>query len=271
MERIQRALEIARLQRVAVADVPAHASAPQHEPMTRAEPSPGATTPPQMRINRAALRARRVLLADETGGAARAYRMLRAQVLQRVRSSRMRVLGIASAASGEGKTLTAINLAIGLAAEPNQSIALIDLDLRRPSVARTLGIAPHYGLETWLGSRLPATSLMCELEGVPRLSVISTLAPLAGSSEALASDRTRELFDELKADDDARLLIVDLPAALLSDDVLTVSPLIDGFIFVITEGRTRREDVERVFDLLGRKRIVGTVLNGSRDSELRAY
>ena len=53
--------------------------------------------------------------------------------------------------------------------------------------------------------------------------------------------------------------------------MLTVSPLIDGFIFVITEGRTRREDVERVFDLLGRKRIVGTVLNGSRDSELRAY
>ena len=68
-----------------------------------------------------------------------------------------------------------------------------------------------------------------------------------------------------------QLVIVDLPPALLNDDVLTVTPLVDGFILVITEGKTRREDVERVVELVGRDRIVGTVLNDSRDSEQRAY
>ena len=71
--------------------------------------------------------------------------------------------------------------------------------------------------------------------------------------------------------DGRRLLIVDLPPALLSDHVLTVSQLLDGFVLLVTEGMTLREDVERVFELLGRDRIVGTVLNRSSDSEQRAY
>jgi Mrp family chromosome partitioning ATPase len=183
----------------------------------------------------------------------------------------MRVLGVVSAATGEGKTLTAVNLAISLAAEPNQSVALVDLDLRHPSVARTLGIAPDTGLETWLLARSPGAPPVCELEGVPRLQLVPTVAPVAGSSEALAGARTRLLFDQLRAHDDARLLIIDLPPALLSDDVLTIAPVIDGFLLVITEGRTRRDDVERVFELLGRKRVVGTLLNASSASEQRAY
>jgi Mrp family chromosome partitioning ATPase len=95
--------------------------------------------------------------------------------------------------------------------------------------------------------------------------------PVAGSSETLAGARARSLFDQLKAHDDSRVVIVDLSPALLSDDVLTIAPLIDGFLFVITEGRTRRDDIARVFELLGRNRVVGTVLNGSSSSEQRAY
>jgi protein-tyrosine kinase len=263
VERIQRALEISRLQRAALTEVPV----PIGPSAGAVDPQPVQTLP----IDREALRARRVVLPHETGPAARAYRMLRAQVLQRARASRMRVFGIASAASGEGKTLTAINLALGLAAEPNQTISLVDLDLRRPSVAATLGIAPTRGLESWLFENHSASSALCQLEGVPRLSIAATLGPVTGSSEALAGHRTRELLDELKAGDSNGIVIVDLPAALLGDDVLTVSPLIDGFILVVSEGHTRREDVERMLDLLGRNRIVGTVLNASLDSEQRTY
>jgi protein-tyrosine kinase len=164
-----------------------------------------------------------------------------------------------------------VNLALSLAAEPNQRVALVDFDLRHPSVARMLGILPQCGLETWLTGEAPAASVLCELEGMARLCIAPALAPLSASSEALAGARASELLGELRAADEERLIIADLPPALLSDDVLTIAPLIDGFILVVTEGRTRREDVERVIELLGPQRIIGTVLNGSNDSEQRAY
>jgi Mrp family chromosome partitioning ATPase len=320
MERIERALEIARLQRSARSDAtpvaatgaaPASAAAappavPAAMPLAGATAAPvaahhigPATVPRPVRtdgslavahvpaihaaapeatrlpchaIQMEGLRERCVLLADDAGAAGRAYRMLRAQLLQRARASRMRVFGIVSAVSGEGKTITAINLALTLAAEPNQQVALLDFDLRHPSIAQTLGIAPQIGLDTWLtdGSQ-PASAVLCELEGIGRLQIAPTLAPVGASSECLAGGRARALLEELREQDDNRLLLLDLPPALLSDDVLTISPLVDGFIFVVTEGRTRREDVERVIELVGRQRIVGTVLNGSIDSEQRAY
>lgn len=288
MERIQRALEISRLQRAALAEVPVRPAALlQDESQVRFEfgvnqarveqssaPQRAPMRPQVQRfaVDPAALRARRVVLSNESSAAARAYRMLRAQVLQRCRASSMRTVGIVSAANGEGKTLTAVNLAISLAAEPNQSVCLVDLDLRRPAVATTLGIAPERGLESWLGADAQPDALaICELEDMPRLTVVPTIVPVPGSSEVLAGPRARALMKELKTASDSSLLIIDLPPALLSDDVLTLAPLLDGFILVITEARTRRDDINRVFELLGRDRIIGTVLNGSAASEQRAY
>ena len=66
-------------------------------------------------------------------------------------------------------------------------------------------------------------------------------------------------------------MIVDLPPVLLSDDVLAIAPQLDGVVLVVTEERTRREDVQRVFELLRSTPVIGTVLNGSADSESRAY
>ena len=280
MERIQRALELANGEswrqgaRRAVETEPPHAGHSSHEEraMLRAAAQPADTAElPRLAIDRARLRARKVVFAEESTAAARAYRMLRAQLLQRARSSGLTAIGIVSGASGEGKTLTAVNLALSLAADPNYSVTLIDLDLRRPAVAETLGITPPLGLDTWLTEDQPVSSVLYGLEGIARLSVVPTLAPLAAASEALAGGRTRDLIDALRTSDGRRLLIVDLPPALLSDHVLTVSPLLDGFVLLVTEGQTLREDVERAFELLGRDRIVGTVLNRSSDSEQRAY
>jgi Mrp family chromosome partitioning ATPase len=194
-------------------------------------------------VDWAALKERRLISATDAQPAGHAYRMLRTQVLQRARSNGLNTLGVISAVNGEGKTLTAVNLALSLAAEPNQTVLLLDLDLRRPAVAQILGLRPERGLE----------------------------APVSGSSEVLANVATRKLFTELKGRDPGRLLIVDLPPVLLSDDALTVAPLLDAVVLVVNERRTKREDVVRAIELLGNTRIVGTVLNRSSESEQRAY
>ena len=92
--------------------------------------------------------------------AGHAYRMLRTQVLQRARTHGLTTLGVVSAVNGEGKTLTAVNLALSLAAEPNQTVLLLDLDLRRPAVARTLGLAVERGLERGLAAIFPRKCLL---------------------------------------------------------------------------------------------------------------
>lgn len=217
------------------------------------------------------LRERRVISCDDPRPAAHAYRMLRTQILQRTRAHGLGTIGVISAVNGEGKTLTAINLALSLAAEPNQTVMLVDLDLRRPAIAATLGLTADAGLESWFGGDDPTRKVCYALEGVERLYVLPTLAPVPRSSETLAGLGTRRLLNELKERDSARLLIVDLPPVLLSDDALMVAPLLDAVVLVVNDRRTKREDVARVIELLGDTKIVGTVLNRSTESEDRAY
>lgn len=274
MERIQRALELAHVRRsVDVESSHADYSSPEERTMLRsAAQATELAALPKLAVDRTAMRARKVVFAEDSSAAARAYRMLRAQVLRRVHASGLGTIGIVSSASGEGKTLTAVNLALSLAGDPNHNVTLIDMDLRRPSVAATLGVNPQVGLDTWLTApEQPVADVLYGLEGLSRLSLVPTVTPVPAASEALAGGRTRELIETVRAAESRRVVVVDLPPALLSDHVLTIAPLLDGFILVVTEGKTLRDDVERVFELLGRDRIIGTVLNRSSDSEQRAY
>ena len=106
----------------------------------------------------------------------------------------------------------------------------------------------------------------------PRLATAQAVLDVeTGGGEVLAGVATRRLFNELKGRDPGRLLVVDLPPVLLSDDALMVAPLLDAVVLVVNERRTKREDVIRVVELLGNTRIVGTVLNRASESEKRAY
>jgi protein-tyrosine kinase len=269
MERIPRALDIAKAPRAhpALADDPRT----EREVLNREFSISTVEFTARLALDWQALRERRVIASGDGTPAAHAYRMLRTQVLQRARAQGINTIGIVSAINGEGKTLTAINLALSLAAEPNQTVLLVDLDLRRPSVARTLGLQVERGLESWFGGDEPTRNVCYGIEGLERLCVLPTLAPVVNSSETLAGLGTRRLINELKDRDPGRLLIVDLPPVLLSDDALIFAPLMDAVVLVVNERRTRREDVVRVVELLANTRIIGTVLNRSSESELRVY
>jgi Mrp family chromosome partitioning ATPase len=222
-------------------------------------------------LDRAALSKKPVVLPEETSVAASGYRMLRAQLLRQRRDHAVRAIGIVSAVDGEGKTLTAVNLALSLAADPNQTVLLVDLDLRRPSIARVLELAVPRGLEAWFAGNATDDEVCYAVEGMERLIIVPTLAAVPGSSEALASVRAQQMLTDLKGEKTNRLLIVDLPPVLLTDDFLTIAPLLDGVVLVAKEGYTKRDDLQRVRDLLGPTRLLGTVLNHSAQSEKRAY
>jgi capsular exopolysaccharide synthesis family protein len=208
------------------------------------------------------LRAHRVMnpaMLDET---ADAYKILRTQVLQRLRANDWRTLGVTATRKGHGKTLTALNLAISLAMEVNQTVLLADLDLRSPSLAGYLCAEKLKGISDYLVERCELSEVLIN-PGIDRLVILPGNEPLVNSSEELSSPRMVRLVEELKSRYPDRIVLFDLPPLLIGDDVMAFAPNLDAMILVLEEGKTTSEELTRALDLLHGVNILGTVLNKS--------
>ncbi len=202
---------------------------------------------------------------DGAQGAAalQAYKILRTQVLQRMDAHRWNTLAVMSPAPGDGKTLTAINLAIAVAADPGRSAVLVDFDLRRPTVASRFGFPADQfvGIEEVLRGERVLDQACVRPEGYERLAVLNAASPAQGSSELLTSALTRRIVNDLRTGEPGRLVIIDVPPLLGSDDALAFAPQVDAVLLVISSRVTQTADMLRSLELLRDKPVVGTVLN----------
>jgi capsular exopolysaccharide synthesis family protein len=215
----------------------------------------------QVQLSQDVLRRNRVILGDDDGEYGQAYKVLRTRVWHQMRTNGWQTLGVTSANPGEGKTLTAINLAIGLAMmEIGRQVVLVDLDMRRPSVHRYFGVRPEYGVSDFLLAGLSLEKIMIEV-GIERLVIVPGCASFANSSEILSSTRILQLLQEIKKCFPSRIVIIDLPPVLAVDDVLVVASHINSFLLVIEEGKSHARDISKSVDLLKDANILGTVLN----------
>ena len=198
-----------------------------------------------------------------------AYKMLRTRLLQRMRANNWNTLAISSARSNAGKTLTAINTAISIANDPNQRVILIDLDLRRPSVASYLGLDQKFGLTDYLLHGKPIEDIVIRTN-IDRLLIIPTFEAQENSSELLSSPEMLLLVKRLASDLQDSIIIFDLPPILDADDMLAFSPYVDTSLFIVAECETRRSDLKQVSDLIEDLEVIGVILNKS-DDESPAY
>lgn len=198
-----------------------------------------------------------------------AYRILRTRVLQTMNSNRWNGLAITSPATGSGKTLTAINLAISLAREVNRTVLLADFDLRNPSIHRYFGYEPELGLSDYLFGDVKLEDVLFS-PSIERLVVLPGRETVHNSSEMLRSPKMVALVNELKKRYAERLVIFDLPPILAVDDALTFAPYTDAMLMVAEDGATQSDDLEKSLKILGDTPLVGTVLNKSR-SPLTSY
>ncbi len=205
---------------------------------------------------------------SDVGGPA--YKMLRTRVLQRMRSNGWRKLAVTSPRSNAGKTLTAINTAISLAQEPNQQVILVDLDLRNPKISSYLGFEPQFTLADHLLRDVPIEKVLVR-PGIPRLYIIPNVDRLENSSEILASAQMIQLTKTLFATSPSTIVIFDLPPLLDADDMLTFMPQVDAVLFVVAQGETLRDDLERSSELFKELTVLGTVLNKSSDEAPSYY
>ena len=210
-----------------------------------------------------ALRQHRVIAGMERGPVTNAYRLLRTQVLQRMRENNWNTLAIISPSSHAGKTLTAVNLAISMAMEVNQTVLLVDLDLRTPHLHNYFDYQPEKGLSDYLLHGTPLSQIMFN-PSIERLVVLPGRETVRNSSELLSAPKMVKLVEELRTRYPSRLVLFDLPSFLNSDDVLAFSPYVDAVLLVVEEGKTTTEELHTAMTMLQTVNIIGTVLNKSR-------
>jgi len=202
----------------------------------------------------------RLKLGNESDATAQAYRVLRTRVLQWLDTYGRNTVAMISGGAGDGKTLSAVNLALSITHDTNHTVLLVDFDLRTPSIHRRLELDVERGLEAYLAGRAAIEDLLVSVAH-PRFAVLPCVAPVAHSSSVLASAVVRDLVAELKARYADRVILFDLPPALSGDDAIAFLPLVESALLVIGEGNTRKVDLERLADLLNGTPLVGSLLN----------
>ena len=180
-----------------------------------------------------------------------------------------RVFLISSAIPGEGKTLSAVNLAISLAKGINETVLLIDADLRRPNISKMLGISKKRpGLTDFLTAGGNLADFLVKTS-FPKMSVLPAGKIIRDPSELISSKNMSELIKEVKYRYDNRYIIIDSPPIIPVADARILASLVDGVILIIKAFSTPKNIVDEAINQLEEKdNIVGLVVNNCRDKKL---
>jgi capsular exopolysaccharide synthesis family protein len=217
------------------------------------------------RVESKTMERNKILPAIDDQAAVTAYKILRTRVLQRMRANEWRSLVITGAGAGEGKTLTACNLAVSISNDVNQAVVLVDLDLQRSTLASYFGLDVRASIGDYLLGHAELDDIVYAPAGMERLVIIPNRDPVPNSSDLLASPRMRNLLQWLDEQGPGTLTIFDMPPVLACDDVLAFSPYADAILLVVSEGKTERAALSRTMEMIGERNLLGVVLNQSRE------
>jgi polysaccharide biosynthesis transport protein len=191
---------------------------------------------------------------------AESYRALRTSLLLSNLGAPPKVIMVTSARPQEGKTTTSINTAIVLA-QKGVRVLLIDADLRRPSVHKTLGMGPRSGLSNVLTGSATVQQTITPSTILPNLFILPAGTPPPNPAELLASSIMRDLLTELRESYDH--IVIDTPPTLSVTDAVVLSPRADATILVIRSGQTTKQALRRARDILVQvnAHVAGVLLN----------
>ncbi|HEY6360300.1 MAG TPA: CpsD/CapB family tyrosine-protein kinase [Vicinamibacterales bacterium] len=219
-----------------------------------------------------------VSLTSPGSFAAEQYQGLRLTLERLRRAHSAQVIAVTSPGAGEGKTLTAINLAAALARGSDARVLLVDADLRRPAVARQLGIvdADAPGLADLIARPDLAIGQVAHTIEPFNLSVIRAGSVKTSVHHVLRSPRLDEILKDARARFD--FIVVDTPPLLPVFDSALVSRTVDGVLVVIAANQTPRKLLGEALNLLDASKVLGIVFNrdarplfGYYDSYYREY
>jgi protein-tyrosine kinase len=206
------------------------------------------------------LDSRLVSFFEPTSMAAEQYRRLRTYVIRPEIENSPKTILVTSAMAGEGKSLTAINLAIVIAVDLNSNALIVDCDVRNPSISRWFGFQEKRGLSDYLLGEAELPDLLVKTS-VDKLSILPGGTLQDNPVELVGSKRMKSLIADLKARYDDRYIILDSSPLLATTEPSVLNDMVDGILLVIKSGATPRETIQQALKSLDKKKIIGAVLN----------
>ena len=188
------------------------------------------------------------------------FKILRTNILFPTSGKPPRVIMVSSAVPGEGKSFVASNLAISIAQNIDEHVLLMDCDLRIPSIHKRFGFEGVKGLSDYLSGSESISSLLLKTK-LEKLSILPGGSLTRNPAELLTSDRMTKLINEVKDRYSDRYVIIDSAPPQLTAESAALSRLVDGVVLVINYGKTKREIIADLVDMLGKEKILGIVLN----------
>jgi len=273
MDRIQKALDKAKAgQKASNKQADASAKSTAHAPtkstidVTRAENKDIVditySQTKVVKISEKSLADKRVVAAQYSNPQSGVFRMLRTQVLHKMRENNWQTIAVTSPTAGEGKSLISSNLAVAMALETNQTVLLVDLDLRNPRLSDYFSLDVEKGLKDYLESDIKLTDILIN-PGIKGLVIVPGKGRAENSAELLSGSKMTNLASNLKAKYDSRVIIFDMPPILQTDDTLLASEYIDCTLLVVEDGKNKESEIVKSLQLLEGTQLIGSVLNKS--------
>jgi len=189
-----------------------------------------------------------------------AFDVLRTRLLHTLKDRGWNRVAITSPTKGCGKTFVAVNLALSLSRRVDSRTVLLDMNLRNPSLAKTLGISQSGTMRNYLSGGQFEKDHLLKINGNLAVGLNST--PEEAAAELLQSPRTKETLEIMQMELCPEIVLYDMPSVLHHDDLLSFLPQIDGVLLVIGGGLTKASEVRQVEKLLnGQAQLLGTILN----------
>ncbi|MEW6215384.1 MAG: polysaccharide biosynthesis tyrosine autokinase [Nitrospirota bacterium] len=201
-----------------------------------------------------------VCITEPLSSATEQYKKLRVRILKATEKDFLNTIMVTSPDIGDGKTITAINLAVAIANEIDHTVLLVDTDLRNPFIHKYLGIESRYGLSDYLKGEAELSNILIRT-GIGKLVFLPGGNPPENAAELLSSEKMKRLVHEMKLRYKDRYIIFDSSPVLIAADSLSLGSYMDGIVFVIQAARTSEKAAEQAISLMKGCNILGIVFN----------
>lgn len=267
MDKIQDAIAKARATRQNPGATPSAATTPQPAPMRPSSPpaAPAASwdSITAFEPSEAKLRSSRIVSTGQGGKGSTDFDVLRTRILQQAKANNWRRIAVTSPTPGCGKSTMVLNLGFSLARQHDQRTILADVDMRRPSLAKKLGITDKLRFSRVLAGQEPFEDNARRLDN--NLIISTNTQSVSGAAELLQSDAAALALDEISARYDPTIMLFDTPPLLAGDDTMAFLSKVDAVILLAAAEHSSIKQIDACErDIASQTNVMGIVLNKCR-------
>ena len=198
---------------------------------------------------------------DSRDSRSRAFNLLRTTLTKRMKEKGHRLVGITSATPSAGKSFLSMNLAASLSKVSDDNVILVDLDMRRASIADVVGMTVKRGVSDFLNGEVSDLASIGSRVDDSQLILFPTKHVAKHTAELISGPNFDKLILDLRQQTGDSIVLFDLPPAFANDDAMLILGQLDAYIMVVDSGKTNAKQVQEVLAMLNPVPCIGTVLN----------